>query len=774
MIGINRLLALIVLLLFNGCFNHDPIEHNTIKYTLEFSAETGGSVSSTGGLYSLGETVTITATPDSDYFFSGWSDGTSTSSLTILVSSDQTITASFSLIDIILPAISLVGSPTIELTIGSVFTDPGATATDNIDGDLTSSIITSGTVDTSSTGSYTISYSISDATGNSASVTRTVVVNKDTTAPMITLTGSSTVYLGSGITFTDPGATATDNIDGDLTSSIITSGTVDTSSTGSYTVSYSISDATGNSASVTRTVVVGVALSIYFDNGTCKCPTVTVGDTEVINGVTYTVVDNTSIKTQVAAANYNLCTTQVTNMSELFKENSSFNSDIGFWDTSNVTNMSIMFREARAFNQDIGSWDTSNVTIMNNMFKVAHAFNQDIGNWDTAAVTDMGGMFRLAIAFNQDIGDWNTSSCTSMESLFDNATSFNQDIGDWDTSNVLSFKYMFENADSFNQDIGSWDTSSVHIWSKMFINNDGFNNGGSDSIKNWDVNKQGGYFGEMFKGATAFNQDIGNWDMSNSQMNTWVSFFDGATSFNQDLTGWCVSSLTSEPSGFSENSALLTSNKPLWGKEFTIALTSGSQAQTVTATTAITPIQYTATAICSGATSVNASNLPSGVSAALSNNVATISGTPTGNSSGTFNYSLTVSGSATSQIVTGTITVSSSASTTTASSSIFSIDVTATSSSDYTLSGTDRNGSVSGNDPTITIASGDTINFNVSAAGHPFYLKTVAGTGTGDTISGLDNNGTTNNTISWTPTANGTFYYQCSLHGGMVGTITVQ
>jgi hypothetical protein len=244
------LLALFVLLLFNGCFNHDPIEDNAIKYTLEFSAETGGSVSSPGGLYSLGETVTITATPDSDYFFSGWSDGTSTSSLTILVSSDQTITASFSLIDVIIPAITLVGSPTIELTIGN--------------------------------------------------------------------------------TFTDPGATATDNIDGDLTSSIITSGTVDASSTGSYTISYSISDATGNSASVTRTIVVGVALSIYFDNKICKCPTATVGDTEVINGVTYTVVDNTSIKTQVATANYNLCTTTVTNISELFRNNTSFNSDISF------------------------------------------------------------------------------------------------------------------------------------------------------------------------------------------------------------------------------------------------------------------------------------------------------------------------------------------------------------------------------------------------------------------------------------------------------------
>ena len=62
----------------------------------------------------------------------------------------------------------------------------------------------------------------------------------------------------------------------------------------------------------------------------------------------------------------------------------------------------------------------------------------------------------------------------------------------------------------------------------------------------------------------------------------------------------------------------------------------------------------------------------------------------------------------------------------------------------------------------------------MNASGHPFYLKTAAGTGTGDTISGINDNGTTNQTISWTPTSSGTYYYQCSLHGGMVGTITIQ
>ena len=119
-------------------------------------------------------------------------------------------------------------------------------------------------------------------------------------------------------------------------------------------------------------------------------------------------------------------------------------------------------------------------------------------------------------------------------------------------------------------------------------------------------------------------------------------------------------------------------------------------------------------------------------------------------------------------MVNGTITVVAAI-----SAETYSINVTASSSSNYTLSGNDRNGSVSGSDPSVTINVGDTIDFVVDASGHPFYLKTVQGTGTGDLISGVTNNGATNGTVSWTPTASGTYYYQCSLHNGMYGTITV-
>ena len=140
-------------------------------------------------------------------------------------------------------------------------------------------------------------------------------------------------------------------------------------------------------------------------------------------------------------------------------------------------------------------------------------------------------------------------------------------------------------------------------------------------------------------------------------------------------------------------------------------------------------------------------------------------------SPGTYTVTYTVSdASSNTTSIARTITVQASTANT---SQAFTINVSANNASNYILNGTDRNGQVSGNDPSVTINVGDTVNFAVNAPGHPFYLKTVQGTGTANTISGVTNNGTTNGTVSWTPTQAGTYYYICSLHGGMVGTIIV-
>ena len=118
--------------------------------------------------------------------------------------------------------------------------------------------------------------------------------------------------------------------------------------------------------------------------------------------------------------------------------------------------------------------------------------------------------------------------------------------------------------------------------------------------------------------------------------------------------------------------------------------------------------------------------------------------------------------------------------TVTAPSNTYNITVQAFSNVNYTLSGNDRNGLVSGNDPTVTVQAGDTINFNVNAGGHPFYIKTVYVGGTANqvttgTITGTQ--GLTNGTISWNTTgvSAGTYYYVCSPHAflGMGGSIVV-
>ena len=93
----------------------------------------------------------------------------------------------------------------------------------------------------------------------------------------------------------------------------------------------------------------------------------------------------------------------------------------------------------------------------------------------------------------------------------------------------------------------------------------------------------------------------------------------------------------------------------------------------------------------------------------------------------------------------------------------------------YVLNGTDRNGSVSGTEPPVTVQVGDTINFNLSnvASNHPFRIR-VSSLGADVSTPAASGQGSTGNaTVSWTPNTAGTFVYQCGFHSSMVGTIIV-
>jgi plastocyanin len=95
------------------------------------------------------------------------------------------------------------------------------------------------------------------------------------------------------------------------------------------------------------------------------------------------------------------------------------------------------------------------------------------------------------------------------------------------------------------------------------------------------------------------------------------------------------------------------------------------------------------------------------------------------------------------------------------------INVTNSGTAGYVLTG-----AVSGTNAAVTMKIGDTVNFTVDAAGHPFHIRVANG---GADVSGpaATNQGTVSGVVSWSPEATGTYYYQCANHVGMIGTITV-
>ena len=95
---------------------------------------------------------------------------------------DYTVNIVAGVADTVKPVITLVGAATINLTVGDAYSELGATASDNIDGNLTSSIVVTGTVNTNTAGTYTRNYNVSDAAGNQANqVSRSIVVSPATT-----------------------------------------------------------------------------------------------------------------------------------------------------------------------------------------------------------------------------------------------------------------------------------------------------------------------------------------------------------------------------------------------------------------------------------------------------------------------------------------------------------------------------------------------------------------------------------------------------------------
>jgi len=88
---------------------------------------------------------------------------------------------------------------------------------------------------------------------------------------------------------------------------------------------------------------------------------------------------------------------------------------INTWDVSAITDMSNLFQDKTTFNSDISNWDVSNVTNMTNMFQEATAFNSPINNWDVRKVTNMSRMFNFASSFQQPLNLWDLNALVTAD-----------------------------------------------------------------------------------------------------------------------------------------------------------------------------------------------------------------------------------------------------------------------------------------------------------------------------------------------------------------------
>ena len=179
-------------------------------------------------------------------------NGCESSSGGVSSNNDSNNTPILSKKDTIAPTITLKGSNPQTIEYGNSYIELGATVSDNRDKNITLNIDTS-KIDTQKLGVYKVIYSAKDKAGNKSEVERVVKV-VDTKAPIITLKGANLLTLDINTTYQEPGFSAEDNYDGNITNRVKVVNNIKLSKIGEYRVNYSVSDSSGNEANATRIV----------------------------------------------------------------------------------------------------------------------------------------------------------------------------------------------------------------------------------------------------------------------------------------------------------------------------------------------------------------------------------------------------------------------------------------------------------------------------------------------------------------------------------------
>ena len=592
-----RLSVYISLLLILSCAKEDSQDPGTApgninivpKYTLTVSAGDGGSVSTLGGSYSKGTQVIIEATPNEGYRFTGWSNGSSDSSIVVTLNSNISITANFEFV--------------VTYSLKVIAGDGGSVSSEGGDYSEGTQVTITATPDEG--------YEFVSWSDGSEEKSITITITEETSIEAI-FSRLDPIYLDSnGITikaysWASPGEVF--QIDG---------------------VEYKVVDIE--------------MLKSMISDGQDLSNIVTSNITDMSELFWYRCCYQGEYKRLDPVGNISHWdVSSVTNMKYMFM-GSEFNQDISAWDVSNVQDMSYIFNDNLLFDQDLSSWDVSNVNqcelffnyfdewpdnkkpqfsscetgyevnesgnFVNPIYLDENGFtfkadqniipdrfyylnnrkfwvpSQEIGisggrmgnimfggskeytfhphyhkieqqydylwltaeevgfEFITSLATSLENLFSIGSNYRiyKDLSSWDVSNVTNMDNLFsDKIISLPRvNIGYWDVSNVTSMKNMFSGT-SFEStiitegSIGSWDVSNVTDMTDMFSRSN-FN----EYLGSWDVSNVRDMT-RMFFQNSSFNQNLSSWDVSSVKL---MDAMFSESVFNNDISTWDVSSV---------------------------------------------------------------------------------------------------------------------------------------------------------------------------------------------------------------------------------------
>ncbi len=499
-----------------------------------------------------------------------------------------------------IPVITLIGDEIINLELGDTYTELGATAIDNSDGDLSTSIIIAGDlINTNSVGTYIVTYDVSDSDNNSAErLIRTVNV-KDSSAQNNPDANVNLALLNDAV------LSGTDGSRGSLEAILYDPVSDDyfvKTAYNEYGVGYLENlgrpDADNgfewrvdwSSAKLINYITFGgvypnqpqpnTAWRIsYLNNG--NWTVIEEGQGGWIDSGIFEWGGSMQLPISADALRVQIYSDGGNDLVSIHLRGRGGTSN-NINDSTTATKATLIQYvptelEERPF---VTTWKTDNPGVSeDNQITIPTHPNENYnytvdwgdGNFDTGITGDVthtyttAGTYQVSISgdfpriyFNGgndgdkivQLNQWGATIWSSMEASFDGCN--NLDVIANDTpnfSNVTSLKQMFSQCLSLkgNENFNNWNVSSITDMSNLFAGAKSFN----QPIGNWDVGSVTDMSG-LFADAFEFNQPIGNWNVSNVRNMDYMLFF--ASKFNKDLSLWDVSKVTSMVAMFESTS----------------------------------------------------------------------------------------------------------------------------------------------------------------------------------------------------------------------------